>query len=36
MCEPYEGWEDDWQKGYDMTEEEYEESQKPYDPKDEY
>lgn len=33
MCEFYEGWEDDWQSGYDMTNEEWDEAHEPYDPK---
>lgn len=28
----YEGWTEDWQNGYDMTDEEYEASHEPYDP----
>lgn len=31
MCEFYEGWEDDWQSGYDMTNEEWDEAHEPYD-----
>ena len=34
MCEFYPGWEDDWQKGYDMTSEEWDLMHEPYDPKD--
>lgn len=30
MDEFYEGWEDDYEKGYNMTEEEWEEMHKPY------
>lgn len=36
MCEFYEGWEDDWQSGYDMTtNEEWDEAHEPYDPTEE-